>query len=98
MDNRPVSKDFVYAMERKLDYGREQGRVGWDTYWKESTFDSPVFDGLKAKFYEEVTEVFAALAEDNLENVADECVDVANLAMMLWDFIHQKNNEEFLNG
>lgn len=89
MEKRPVDMNFIKAMEEKLEYGREKGRVGWDTYWKETTFPETVFEGLQAKFYEEVSEVLQALTEGNDELAADECVDVGNLAMMMWDFIHQ---------
>lgn len=40
MKKRPVSKEFINAMESKLEHGRQMGRVGWDSYWDDTTFEN----------------------------------------------------------
>ena len=94
MSTRPVDARFVLAMDGGLQHGRDKGRTGWDTRWAETTFEGDVFDGLKNKFYEEVTELFNALVDNNLEQAASECPDVAILAMMIWDFIHTQQERD----
>lgn len=88
MDKRTVDTSFINAMERKLEHGREQGIEGWDSYWN-GYLNYANFYNLFAKFGEEIGEVFEAVSNGNFETAADECPDVANMAMMLWDFIHQ---------
>ena len=94
MRKRLVDARFILAMDGGLQHGRDMGRTDWDTRWAETTFEGDVFDGLKNKFYEEVTELFNALVDNNLEQAASECPDVANLAMMIWDFIHTQQERD----
>jgi NTP pyrophosphatase (non-canonical NTP hydrolase) len=94
---RLVSKDFIAAMEEKLEWGRNQGRTGWDSKWKKISVDSFTIHNLRNKLEEEVWEledlIFALLdyeetgsaADVDLADVRLEAADVANVAMMIAD-------------
>ena len=82
---RKVSKDFIAAMEEKLEHGRRMGRKGWDSEWKETTFDGDPLIGLLQKLDEEVNEVIEAIRIGDLQGLRHECADVSNVAMMIAD-------------
>ena len=83
---RPVSSSFVQAMEEGLEWGRSQGRIGWDEGWGKvpGTFGMP---SLIDKLEEEVGELLDELLEDQYDygSVRKEAADVANIAMMIAD-------------
>ena len=91
MMRRPVSNDFIAAMEEKLEWGRSQGRTGWDSKWKKISVDSFSMMDLLEKLNEEVAEfrneVFYGRGNDELDfsAIRHEAADVANVAMMIAD-------------
>ena len=92
---RLVSLDFIAAMEEKLQWGREQGRTGWDSNWEIISVDSFTLHNLRNKLEEEFWEleelIFELLDYEeqgrvvDLEDVRLEAADVANVAMMIAD-------------
>ena len=87
MTDRPVSSDFIRAMEEKLRHGRNMGRTGWDTHWLKisvSTFGMP---SLIEKLEEEVKELLKELKpmDRDLNAIRLEAADIANVAMMIAD-------------
>jgi NTP pyrophosphatase (non-canonical NTP hydrolase) len=94
---RLVSPDFISAMEEKLQWGREQGRTGWDTNWADVSIDDFNVTSLMYKLGEEVGELAQEVAEylknptevsyENIERLRLEAADVANVAMMIADMV-----------
>ncbi len=88
---RGLDKQFLAAMRRKMDSGRRNGYVGWDRKWKKTVWNNPNCGGgnygdLMQGLRNEVTELTLALDKDNLQNILNECADVANYAMMIADY------------
>lgn len=91
MDKRPVSKDFVAAMEEGLQHGREMGRTWWDSFWKDRDSGLAIpdmaydlFDLLQEEV-EEFGDVISPWGALNLQEVRKEAADIANFAMMIAD-------------
>ena len=70
---------FSKAMMQKLDKRSDKGRVGW----RERTF-TEVWLHLR----EEIDELVTAESDDDIK---EEVVDVALLAMMIWDKINDED-------
>lgn len=81
---RMVSGDFINAMEEKLQWGREQGRTGWDSNWETISVDSFDLGDLFEKLDEEVAELRESMHAGN-HLIRLEAADVANIAMMIAD-------------
>jgi hypothetical protein len=100
---RAVSADFILAMEEKLQHGREKGRTGWDSKWKNVSVDSFTLHHLRNKLEEEFWEleelIFELLDYEEQGRVVDltevrhEAADVANVAMMVADMAGALNDE-----
>ena len=100
---RSVSADFILAMEEKLQHGREQGRTGWDSKWKNISVDSFTLHNLRNKLEEEFWEleelIFELLDYEEQGRIVDladvrlEAADVANVAMMVADMAGALNDE-----
>ncbi len=88
---RLVSRDFIAAMEEKLEHGRSQGRTGWDSHWKKWLGKAVEYDfvlsGLLNKLEEEVGELLVEVANGTFDKkkIRLEAADVANVAMMIAD-------------
>ena len=89
---RSVSADFVLAMEEKLEWGRSQGRTGWDSHWENISIDGFNIQGLLNKLEEEIFELGdethklgCDACEIDLKALRLEAADVANVAMMIAD-------------
>ena len=101
--SRPVSKDFIAAMEEKLEWGRNHGRTGWDSHWKKVTIDSFSIWSLMGKLHEEVPELYGEIQASEGLSYGDrgpdllalrkEAADVANVAMMIADMAGALNDE-----
>jgi NTP pyrophosphatase (non-canonical NTP hydrolase) len=100
MNRRSVSADFVLAMEQKLEWGRSQGRTGWDSHWKNVSVDSFGIPALFEKLQEELDELhFEAMdgrGEYDLEKLRLEAADVANVAMMIADMAGALREPEYI--
>ena len=86
---RDVEQYFIDEMNKGLDWGRRQGRVGWDSEWKETAFeDGDLIDNLRAKLEEELKELDSALVGgDSFLGVLREAADLSNVAMMIADAV-----------
>lgn len=97
MEDREVSKDFILAMEEKLEQGRKKDRVGWDQHWNDCFF--PVSDvksgnGLFMRsLLCEVLELAQAIEQGNVKQIRLEAADIANYAMFIAD-IHNSLEDE----
>jgi len=76
---RVALEQFAEAMEKKLKTkDDEHGEDGWlDTH--------TTINMLLVRLHNEVREAQRAYEECNPNNLADECVDIANFAMMIRD-------------
>ena len=85
---RPVSPNFIQAMEEKLSAGRRHGYVGWDQNWLNCTFPDHLggYRGaLMQHLHVEISELVIALGKGDNEMIREECADIANFAMMIAD-------------
>lgn len=76
---RDLSDEFLHAMRDKMEHGRNQGREGWDSHWK-NTDDKPI--QLLARLKEETEELVVAMEKGDLNLILHEAADVANFAMI----------------
>lgn len=93
--NRPVSPDFIQAMEEKLEHGRNKNRWEWETQQLELSGPNALIDRLN----EEVSELEDACERLNgdfnssesfikaIQKVRQEAADVANFAMFIADSV-----------
>lgn len=87
MKKRPVSKDFINAMEEKLEHGRRRKRKGWDSHWAgylKSIGEGPT-SYLMRRLFVEVFELQDAVLYKSKEMIRLEAADVANFAMFIAD-------------
>lgn len=75
---------FAEAMERKLQKREKDYPEGWKSCDIHRLFDHLV---------SEVSELEDAIEKDN-EFISNECVDIANMAMMIADVIGSLNEQE----
>jgi len=80
---RPVSIDFIAAMNERLERDLEMGKRGWDSRWIHIYEDDKLIEMLRIKLHEEVEELFDVLNEP--DDLRLEAADVANIAMMIAD-------------
>ncbi|MCP4488980.1 MAG: hypothetical protein GY820_16960 [Gammaproteobacteria bacterium] len=82
---REFVNNFAEAMERKLQkHDDEKGDTGW------LDNNCPV-KFLLSQLKEELEELEDSIAEVMPEHARQECVDVANFAMMIWSRIWTNN-------
>lgn len=102
---RPVSKDFIAAMEEKLEHGRKMGKVGWDSHWKDPNLKAnftvhTLRNILEEEFWELEDLVFVYLdyadsgTTADLAEIRHEAADVANVAMMIADMVGALKEEK----
>ena len=73
---RPQIADFAAMMEQKLQ--KRDGYGGWDHL---------PLDYLRQKLEAEVRELEISLQYEPADEVMNECVDVANYCMFIWDIL-----------
>ncbi len=82
-------------MRDGLDKGRQQGYVGWDKYWEDTTFPMPVRQWFMMRLHQEIDELVISLftKKRNPEQIFKEAADVANFAMMIADIYGEYNDQ-----
>lgn len=75
---RPQIADFAAKMEQKLQ--KRDGYGGWDHL---------PLDYLRQKLEAEVRELEISLQYEPADEVMNECVDVANYCMFIWDILNK---------
>ena len=76
-----IIRKFGEAQQAKLDQRSAKGRLGW----KEKDLEE-LLKWLKDEF----AELEQAITSEPMENIKLEAVDVANLAMMIWNKVDEE--------
>ena len=76
-----IIRKFGEAQQAKLDQRSDNGRLGW----RERDLEQ-----LLKWLLDEYSELEQAIEDEPKENIKLEAVDVANLAMMIWDKVDEE--------
>ena len=94
---RGLDSEFLAVMRKKLEQGRRQGKAGWDTHWgRDGTCILATSDECSPRWFlcrilDECIETAVAIEHGDPDQIADECADIANFAMMLADRVKPPN-------